>query len=98
MRKFTALIFMCFLTLSLTCKAAASANTADKADSSAAASAVTWSNQETGYYIILEDDADLLTDAQESRLVTEMQEITVYGNAAFKSISYNNYTAASFAE
>lgn len=97
MRKFTILMFICFLTFSLTCEAAASANTADK-EGSAAPSAITWSNQETGYYIILEDDADLLSVSEKSQLAAKMQEITVYGNAAFKSVSYNNYTAADFAE
>lgn len=61
------------------------------------ASSITWCNQETGYLVILEDDADLLSDVEESQLALEMQKITAYGNVAFKSISYNDYSTSYFA-
>ncbi|MDE6202314.1 MAG: TPM domain-containing protein, partial [Lachnospiraceae bacterium] len=57
----------------------------------------TWENPETGYQIIIEDDADLLSEEEETQLAAKMQEITAYGNAAFKSVSYNNYSASYFA-
>ena len=57
-----------------------------------------WSNPETGYCVILEDDADLLSQEEEAQLASQMQEITDYGNALFKTISYNNFSASYFAE
>lgn len=50
-----------------------------------------YTNSETGYDIYVDDKADLLTDAQEEALLTNMEAITVYGNAAFVSISENPY-------
>ena len=46
-------------------------------------------NEETGYYIYIDDWADLLTDAEESELLETMEPITAYGNVAFVSISMN---------
>lgn len=63
----------------------------------AKAASITLSNQETGYLVIVEDDADLLSDEEEEQLALEMQEITAYGNVAFKSISYNEHSASYFA-
>lgn len=60
-------------------------------------SAITWRNEETGYQVIVEDDADLLSADEAADLALEMQAITEYGNAAFKSVSYNEYTTSSFA-
>lgn len=59
--------------------------------------AVTWDNPDTGYRVLLEDDAGLLSDEEETQLAEQMQEITPYGNAAFKSISYNMSSASSYA-
>lgn len=69
-----------------------SATNANASDSSL------WSNPETGYCVIIEDDADLLSPEEEALLNAQMQTVTSYGNAVFKSISYNNYTASWFAE
>ena len=44
---------------------------------------VEYTNSDTGYKIIIEDDADLLTDDEESKLVTAMKPITKYGNAYY---------------
>ncbi|MBP3233051.1 MAG: TPM domain-containing protein, partial [Eubacterium sp.] len=44
---------------------------------------VEYTNSDTGYKIIIEDDADLLTDDEESKLVTVMKSITKYGNAYY---------------
>lgn len=57
-----------------------------------------YTNPDTGYVVIVEDDADLLTPEQESSLAQQMQDITRWGNAAFKSIDDNPTTAASYLE
>lgn len=49
----------------------------------------TYVNPETGYFVSMEDDADLLTEEEERKLAGQMKSITAYGNVAFKSISYN---------
>ena len=56
-----------------------------------------YTNPETGYIVILEDDADLLTQAEESALLTEMKNITEFGNVAFKSIDSNYSSTAGYA-
>lgn len=60
--------------------------------------AVLWENPDTGYHIILEDDAQLLDKGEPEELAAAMRAVTAYGNAAFKSISANPYSAASFAD
>lgn len=50
-----------------------------------------YTNPDTGYAIYIEDKADLLTNAQEEALLTNMEAITVSGNVAFVSISENPY-------
>ena len=42
--------------------------------------------------MIIEDDADLLSDQEEASLAETMEGITAYGNVAFKSIAYNEYS------
>lgn len=49
------------------------------------------SNPTTGYNVLVQDEADLLTDAEEKTLASEMEPITEYGNVAFISISDNPY-------
>ena len=49
------------------------------------------------YKIIIEDDADLLTDEQEKELLKDMRPLSEYGNIAFKSISTNNTSTNDFA-
>ena len=51
----------------------------------------TYTNKSTGYQVIVEDDANLLTDEEETALGKEMAPITTYGSVAFKSIDYNPY-------
>lgn len=57
-----------------------------------------WENTETGYRVILEDDAALLDQSEKEQLSLKMQAITDYGNAIFKSIDYNPYSTSYFAE
>lgn len=59
---------------------------------------ILWENPDTGYCIILEDDAQLLDRKEQEELAAAMRTVTAYGNAAFKSISANSYSAASFAD
>lgn len=57
-----------------------------------------WENPETGYRVILEDDAGLLSQSEREQLSQQMRPVTDYGNAIFKSIDYNPYSSAYFAE
>ena len=54
-------------------------------------------NPDTGFQIILEDDAGLLSEDELTQLSLEMQNITAYGNVAFKSVSCNYLSASRFA-
>ncbi|MDE6185535.1 MAG: TPM domain-containing protein [Lachnospiraceae bacterium] len=59
---------------------------------------IIWENTETGYFVLLQDEAELLDAEEEAQLSNEMKGITSYGNAVFKTISYNSYSASSYAE
>ena len=50
------------------------------------------------YQLVIEDDANLLTDSEEKSLSEVMAPLTEYGNIVFKSINTNNTTAASYAK
>lgn len=56
-----------------------------------------YTNPDTGYQAVLEDDAELL--AQEERLALKelLEEITIYGNVAFKTIDDNYMSTESYA-
>ena len=53
-------------------------------------------NSATGYEAVIEDDAELMTDAEHKQLLAKMQEITKYGNVMFKSIDYNSTTTKDY--
>lgn len=55
-------------------------------------------NEKTGYRLILEDDAGLLTSEESIALRWKMEPITQYGNVAFKTVRENASSAAAFAE
>ncbi|MCM1159454.1 MAG: TPM domain-containing protein [Bacteroidales bacterium] len=55
-----------------------------------------YENPDTGYRVVIEDDADLLTEQEESELALQMQELTLYGNAALKTIADNFGTTESY--
>lgn len=59
---------------------------------------VSYINSETGYRVIVEDDAGLLTDTERAALAESMEEITAYGNVAFKSIADNNTFTSAYAD
>lgn len=54
----------------------------------------TYTNEKTGYDVIIEDDAELLTEDELNMLYAKMIPLTKYGNIAFKSIN-ENYTSTS---
>lgn len=54
-------------------------------------------NAATSYRAIIEDDAQLLNDEEEQELAALLQEITSYGNVAFKTIDYNDRGTESYA-
>lgn len=46
-----------------------------------------YTNSGTGYEVIIEDNADLLSDMEEAQLQSLMEQITAYGNAAFVTVA-----------
>ncbi|MDE5950314.1 MAG: hypothetical protein K2H12_01870, partial [Acetatifactor sp.] len=48
-----------------------------------------YTNENTGYQVYIEDDAGLLSVAEQQELAEQMQGITAYGNVMFKTISEN---------
>lgn len=52
-----------------------------------------YTNQETGYEVVIEDNADLLSDSEEKQLLDRMKPVTEYGNIAFVTIDYNIYSS-----
>lgn len=54
-------------------------------------------NQETNYKVIIEDDAELLTEQEIHSLMDDMKTLTEYGNIAFKTINENSYTTKNYA-
>lgn len=59
---------------------------------------VKYTNPDTGYRVIIEDDADLLTEMEEEALESDMQGISDYGNVIFKSVYENSSSTEYFAE
>ena len=62
------------------------------------AEALEYTNESTGYKVVIEDDADLLNDSEEQLLLEQMKKLTTFGHAIFKSISDNNTSAVSYSE
>ncbi len=58
-------------------------------------SGVVYANEENGYEVIIDDEADLLSPIEEKKLLKTMKKITKWGNAAFKSIDSNPYDSTS---
>ena len=53
--------------------------------------AETKNNETTNYAIVIEDDANLLSEEEINKLMDIMYPITEYGNIIFKSINNNDY-------
>lgn len=49
-----------------------------------------YTNPDTGYSVVVEDDAGLLTGEECEELAAVMKKITAYGNAAFKTVAQNS--------
>lgn len=49
------------------------------------------------YRVVLEDDAQLLDEEERQELAAAMEDITAYGNAAFKTIDSNDGSTESYA-
>lgn len=54
------------------------------------------SEEGSSYQIVIEDQADLLSDSQEEELLYYMNPITEYGSAAFFTISNNSYSSTGY--
>lgn len=61
-------------------------------------SGTVYTNSETGYSVIIEDDASLLSNDEKNQLAETMKDITPYGDVAFKSIDYNPYSTETYIE
>ena len=61
-------------------------------------SGTVYTNSETGYSVIIEDDASLLSNDEKIQLAETMKDITPYGDVAFKSIDYNSYSTETYIE
>ena len=58
-----------------------------------------YTNEDNGYEVYIEDDAELLTDNEEEKLLEVMKDITKYGGVALKTIDENpTYSTSGFAE
>lgn len=57
----------------------------------------TYRNPDTGYRVVIEDRAELLTEEQRRELSEFMEKITAYGNAAFLTVDSNYGTTESLA-
>ena len=53
---------------------------------------------ESGYRVVIDDEADLLTEAEEKALQAVMEQVLPYGNAAFVSVDKNSTTTERLAE
>ena len=58
---------------------------------------VFYTNQDTGYRVLVEDGAELLTEEERLELAREMQGITAYGSAAFVTVENNDFSTEGFA-
>ena len=56
-----------------------------------AASPIKYTNSETGYKVVLIDDANLLTFIEENNLTEDMKPLTKYGNIAFWTTTEKSY-------
>ena len=58
-----------------------------------AESGALYTDPDTGYSVYIQDDADLLSDEEEAKLVEDMKPVTEFGNAVFVSnTKYNSST------
>ena len=53
---------------------------------------------ESGFRVVIEDGAELLTEAEEAELRTVMERVLPYGNAAFVSVNVNSTTTEQYSQ
>ncbi len=53
---------------------------------------------ESSYQLVIDDEADLLTQAEEDALRSDMEKVLPYGNAAFVSVDHNATSTERLAE
>ena len=58
---------------------------------------IDYKNPDSGYIVVMDDRADLLTTSQERDLTEDMKPITTYGSVAFVSVDQNSSSTSSFA-
>lgn len=56
-----------------------------------------YTNPDTGYSVLIQDDAKILNQQEISKLMNEMEYLTRYGNIVFKSINENSQTTSKYA-
>lgn len=56
-----------------------------------------YTNPDTGYQAVIEDDAELLSEEERLALTEMLEEITAYGNVAFKTIDDNSMSTENYA-
>ncbi|MCF0146634.1 MAG: TPM domain-containing protein [Eubacterium sp.] len=66
--------------------------------SSVSAGEIVWESTETGYRIIINDEAGLLSDEEIDKLADDMAPILAYGNAAFVTTAENYLTPQEYSE
>ncbi len=71
---------------------------AGEMEEAADADEVVYINRETNYGVWIRDDAQLLDEDEEQELAQQMQGITAYGNAVFKTTDSGVWDTASYAE
>ena len=57
-----------------------------------------FAEEESTYRVVIDDEADLLTGAEEAELTAVMEKVLPYGNAAFVSVNQNSTTTERLAE
>ena len=50
-----------------------------------------YKNETTNYTVVIEDDANILSESEEEKLLDEMKPLTKFGNIIFKSIDKNTF-------
>lgn len=69
----------------------------DEVDETNASKLYEYVNSDNGYRAFIDDQANLLNESEKNDLLSEMEKITAYGNAAFNSIDANSSSVESYA-
>ncbi|MCR4841791.1 MAG: TPM domain-containing protein [Eubacterium sp.] len=91
MKKITSVLTVLLLFISVLC-------VGSSAEVSAADTALTYTNRETGYSAIVLDNAELLSGTERETLLNDMQALTAYGTVIFSSDYAEGYSTDDYAE